>query len=116
MTHPRYVDDHGHKGSHTHDHVVLHNGHPHAHATSEVIHKEDPDHKPNTKHWVGGHARDSGFKQAADMLVGSVPHGVHTHIVHPRRDKQPEHHVPAGLMDQTPAPADNSGNHPPPKV
>ena len=105
-----HVDDHGHKGSHTHDHVVLHNAHPHADPIHPSIQQQDPDSKPNHQRWVGGHPRSNGFKQASDMMISGVPHGAYTHVVHDRRDKGPEHHPPSGLMNQTPAPADNSGN------
>ena len=97
------TDDYGHKAAHTHDHVTLHNAHPHVAPTNAAIHKHDPDVQPKHKHWIGGHKSADGFAQAANTIVGPVPVGHQAHIVHPRRDKGAEHHVPAGLVNQTPA-------------
>ena len=68
-------DDHEMMGSHTNDRVMLHNAHPHT-QHSVGYHVESPRHE---------HGQNHGFESM--------------HIVHHKRDKNPEHHPPLGLYD-----------------
>jgi hypothetical protein len=66
------VGDDGMVGHHSHDHVIVHNAHPHQ------------------EHSVGYH--DSGTEY--------INHGFESvHFTHGKRDKGAEHHPPQGLME-----------------
>lgn len=97
--HAAHVDDHNHKAAHLHDHVTLHNAHPHAAPSHPHIGRTDVDVNPNRKTF-----------HVATGVVQGTPHGQYKHHIHDRRDKGPEHHTPSGLMQQTPEPAINDGN------
>jgi hypothetical protein len=66
------LDDDGHSGGHTNDFVVLKNAHPHI----EHSNGYDADHSQHENHGI------MGF-----------------HVAHSPRDKQAEHHPPAGLWE-----------------
>jgi hypothetical protein len=69
------MDDEGHRGTHTHDKIVLLNSHPHI------------DHSA------------SFSSNAAHFDTGSS-HGLQSyHVMHNPRGKGAEHHPPSGLMD-----------------
>jgi hypothetical protein len=71
---PNALSDDGMTGQHTNDRVMLRNAHPHqAHSVGY-----DNEHGSQTNHGIQGFS-----------------------VIHPKRDKAPEHHPPKGLMDHT---------------
>jgi hypothetical protein len=98
--HAAKADDHRHKAAHMHDHVTLHNAHPHAQPSHPHINRNDVDVNPRAK----------TFHPATGVVAGTH-HGQYKHHVHDRRDKGPEHHVPHGLVDHDAEPANNTGNY-----
>jgi hypothetical protein len=70
------ADDEGMMGSFVNNKVTLHNAHPH------------------TEHSVGYHVTSPRHEHGLNHGIQSM------HIVHHKRDKNPEHHPPKGLYDQ----------------
>lgn len=98
--HHNKTDDHGHKGAHEHDHVTLHNAHPHAHPTHHHISQTHNDIPPHKK----------SFNRGVNAIIDGLPIGQYKHHIHDRRDKGPEHHPPSGLMHTESNDAEMSGH------
>lgn len=81
------LDDQGMTGAHEHDEIVHGNSHPHQQHSVGYVGKSvgegvDPRH-------VGPRIKASGYEN----------HGIEGfHVVHPLRDKAPEHHPPKGRV------------------